>query len=90
MPQPPGAAPAFITANNTQALTALGLSGDAARNAALYFPRVIESDPNRQDQLDTFVPCGAWLASWHAQTDSGGLEGAGRHRRGLNGVQAWR
>ena len=59
----------FITANNTQALTALGLSGDAARNAALYFPRLIESDPNRQGQLDTFAPCGC-VAGVIARTDA--------------------
>ena len=45
------------------------LSGDAARNAALYFPRVIESDPNRQGQLDTFVPCGC-VAGVMARTDA--------------------
>ena len=39
-------------------LTNLGLSGVAARNAALYFPRVIQADPLREGQLDTFVPCG--------------------------------
>jgi phage tail sheath protein FI len=78
----------FITANNTQALTALGLSGDAARNAALYFPRVIESDPNRQDQLDTFVPCGC-VAGVMARTD--GQRGVWKAPAGidaaLNGVQ---
>ncbi|MEQ8961450.1 MAG: phage tail sheath family protein, partial [Coleofasciculus sp. C2-GNP5-27] len=39
-------------------LTALGLSGTMARNAAIYFPRVIQADPQREGQLDTFVPCG--------------------------------
>jgi len=69
-------------------LTALGLSGDAARNAALYFPRVLEADPNRGGQIATFVPCGV-VAGVMARTDvargvwkaPAGLEAA------LNGVQ---
>ncbi|MEP6898109.1 MAG: phage tail sheath C-terminal domain-containing protein [Rhodanobacter sp.] len=77
-----------ITQSNGAALTALGLNGDAARNAALYFPRVIESDPMRQGQLDTFVPCGI-VAGVMARTDTqrgvwkapAGLDAA------LNGVQ---
>lgn len=50
-------------------LTALGLTGPVARNAAIYFPRVIQSDPLRENQLDTFVPCGI-MAGLMAQTDS--------------------
>ena len=50
-------------------LTGLGLTGPAARNAAIYFPRVIQSDPLRENQLDTFVPCGI-MAGLMAQTDS--------------------
>lgn len=77
-----------ITQNNNQALTALGLSGEAARNAALYFPRVLEADPARQGQTDTFVPCGI-VAGVMARTDvqrgvwkaPAGLDAA------LNGVQ---
>ncbi|RUL78938.1 phage tail sheath family protein [Dyella choica] len=77
-----------ITAGNDAALTALGLNGVAARNAALFFPRVIESDPARQGQLDTFVPCGV-VAGIMARTDAqrgvwkapAGLDAA------LNGVQ---
>ena len=69
-------------------LAALGLTGTAARNAALYFPRVIESDPKRQGQLDTFVPCGI-VAGVMARTDTqrgvwkapAGIDAA------LNGVQ---
>jgi phage tail sheath protein FI len=67
----------------------LGLSGLAARNAALYFPRVIEADPLREGQLDTFVPCGI-VAGVMARTDvqrgvwkaPAGLDAA------LNGIQA--
>jgi phage tail sheath protein FI len=50
-------------------LSALGLNGPAARNAALFFPRVIEFDPQRGGQLDTFVPCGA-IAGIFARTDA--------------------
>ena len=59
------------TADPAQAqakLDALGLSVEEARNAALYFPRVIEADPLRQGQLDTFVPCGL-VAGVMARTD---------------------
>lgn len=49
-------------------LAALGLSGDASRNAALYFPRVLQSDPLRNGQIDTFVPCGI-IAGVMARTD---------------------
>jgi hypothetical protein len=49
-------------------LTALGLSGPAARNAALYFPRVRQADPLRDGQTDVFVPCGI-IAGVMARTD---------------------
>lgn len=45
-------------ANARAGLPSLGLTGNAARNAALYFPLVAEADPNREFQLDNFVPCG--------------------------------
>lgn len=69
-------------------LSALGLTGVEARNAALYFPRVIQSDPLRENQLDTFVPCGI-IAGVMARTDvnrgvwkaPAGLDAA------INGVQ---
>ena len=50
-------------------LADLGLTGIAARNAALYFPRVRESDPKLDGQLDTFVPCGI-IAGVMARTDT--------------------
>ena len=82
-----GSVGAIIQGNNA-ALTGLGLNGDAARNAALYFPRVLEADPKRQGQLDTFVPCGI-VAGVMARTDTqrgvwkapAGIDAA------LNGVQ---
>lgn len=49
-------------------LTALGLNGLDARNAALYFPRVIQADPLREGQLDTFASCGI-IAGVMARTD---------------------
>jgi phage tail sheath protein FI len=58
-----------IVKDNAAALTELNLSGDRARNAALFFPRVIEPDPQREGQLDTFVPSGA-LAGLFARTDT--------------------
>ena len=69
-------------------LGALGLSGVAARNAALYFPRVLEADQKRESQIDTFVPCGI-VAGVMARTDTqrgvwkapAGLDAA------LNGIQ---
>ncbi|HEY5151344.1 MAG TPA: phage tail sheath subtilisin-like domain-containing protein [Mycobacterium sp.] len=48
---------------------ALGLVGTAARNAALYYPRVVESDPTRGGQIDTFPACGA-IAGVMARTDA--------------------
>src|SRR6185369_12803201 len=41
----------------------------AARNAALYFPCVLESDPLLNGQIDTFVPCGI-IAGVMARTDT--------------------
>ena len=39
-------------------LNSLGLSGNILSNAALYFPRVKETDPLQKGQIDMFVPCG--------------------------------
>jgi hypothetical protein len=50
-------------------LSALNLTGTFARNAAIYFPRVIEADPLRQGQLDTFAPSGI-VAGIMARTDA--------------------
>src|SRR5271169_5263846 len=40
-------------------LSAHGLTGQAARNAGLYFPRLIEVDPNHNGQSDVFAASGA-------------------------------
>ncbi len=50
-------------------LTALGLTGVPARNAALYFPRLRAPDPTAENRLRTFVPCGA-VAGVMARTDA--------------------
>ena len=71
-------------------LPTLSISGNSARNAALYFPRVIEADLQRKGQLDTFAPCGQ-IAGIMARTDAqrgvwkapAGLDAA------LNGVQGF-
>ncbi len=70
-------------------LGTLGVSGIDARNAALYYPLVIEADPLRENQPDLFVPCGI-VAGLMATTDTNrgvwkspaGIDAA------LNGVQA--
>ena len=69
-------------------LSTLKLSSIAARNAAVFFPRVIESDPARQSQLDTFVPCGI-IAGIMARTDSqrGVWKAPAGLDASLNGVQ---
>ena len=75
-------------ANAKKGLTDLGLSGEAARNAALFFPRVLQPDPLREGQIDVFVPCGI-IAGVMARTDTtrgvwkapAGLDAA------LNGIQ---
>lgn len=61
--------PDTATASAIAGLPALGLNGPAARNAALFFPRIRQSDPVRDGQIDTFVPCGA-IAGIFARTDS--------------------
>jgi phage tail sheath protein FI len=84
-----GASPVTAVSNAIAGLGTLGLSGTSARNAALYFPRVVESDPQRDNQLDTFVPSGL-IAGIMARTDTqrgvwkapAGLDAA------INGIQA--
>ena len=50
-------------------VAAMALTGDGARNAAIYFPRIRQSDPQLGGQVDTFVPCGT-IAGIMARTDS--------------------
>jgi phage tail sheath protein FI len=76
-------------ANAVAGLSALGLTGVEARNAALYFPRVVEPDPLRDGQIDVFVPCGI-IAGIMARTDTN--RGVWKAPAGLdasvNGVRA--
>jgi len=75
-------------ANARAGLAALGLSSEAARNAALYFPRVLEADPLRDGQIDTFVPCGI-VAGVMARTDTsrGVWKAPAGLDASLNGIQ---
>ncbi|WP_232298707.1 phage tail sheath subtilisin-like domain-containing protein [Granulicella tundricola] len=43
--------------------------GTKSANAAIYFPRINEQNPLLDNQLQTFVPCGA-LAGIYARTDA--------------------
>lgn len=69
-------------------VAALGLTGTAARNAAIYFPRVLEEGPLRNAQVDTFAPCGAIAGVW-ARTDmEGGVwKAPAGQAASLSGVQ---
>lgn len=51
------------------ALTDVGISGPAARNAAVFFPRLNQANPLRAGLVETFVPCGA-VAGIYAATDA--------------------
>jgi phage tail sheath protein FI len=58
-----------LVSGATAMVTALNLTGPDARNAAVFYPRVLESDPMRSGQIDTFPACGA-IAGEMAQTDA--------------------
>ncbi len=45
------------------------LSGQDARNAAIFFPRLSQPDPLQNGLIDNFVPCGA-VAGVFARTDT--------------------
>ena len=47
----------------------VNLTGDKARNAFLYYPRVEMADPKRGGQFDTFAACGI-IAGVFARTDT--------------------
>ena len=66
----------------------LGLSGTAARNAALYFPCVRQVDPLRDSRIDTFAPSGI-IAGIMARTDvsRGVWKAPAGLDASLNGVQ---
>jgi phage tail sheath protein FI len=89
-------APAEWSANGTSAvanavagLSDLGLTGVAARNAALYFPRVREPNPLEAGQLITLAPCGI-VAGVMARTDAQRGARCGVDRSGERSAQsAW-
>ncbi len=61
--------PANWTTVGNVNLNDVGITGLTARNAAVYFPRILQGDPLRGNQLDTFVPCGI-IAGAIASTDA--------------------
>jgi len=75
------------------AVADVGLFGDSARNAAVFYPRILEADPLRKGQLAKYVPCGA-VAGIIASTDAtrgvwkapAGLEAALQGVQGLSVV----
>jgi uncharacterized protein len=78
-----------IAVNNASGgLGSLNLNGDITRNAILYFPLLIQSDPYKDGQLDTFVPCGT-AAGIMAKTDAtrGVWKSAAGQDAGINGAR---
>src|SRR5262245_51891830 len=63
-----GKVPEAAASNAAAGVSQLGLSDPAGRNAAIYFPRLVETDPNNEGTPDVFVPCGA-IAGVMASTD---------------------
>jgi hypothetical protein len=55
--------------NALAGLSGIGIAGQIARNAALFFPRIVASDPALGNQPEQFVPSGA-IAGIFARTDS--------------------
>ncbi|HEX7998771.1 MAG TPA: phage tail sheath C-terminal domain-containing protein [Pyrinomonadaceae bacterium] len=86
-----GASPATAASKAIAGLGTLNLVGVAARNAALYFPRVVQPDPQRSNQPDVFVPSGI-IAGIMVRTDAqrgvwkapAGLDAT---LKGINGLQ---
>lgn len=56
-------------ANAQTGAPGMNLTGDRARNAAIYFPRILQADPKLDGQLDAFVPSGM-IAGVMARTDA--------------------
>lgn len=88
-PDPAWAIPVANTlANVRTGRTQLGLTGPAARNAALYFPALRMIDPLRDSRVDTFMPSGM-VAGIIARTDvaRGVWKAPAGLDASLNGVQ---
>ena len=83
-----GSSSATAAANAIKGLDDLGLKGPSARNAALYFPRVLQADSERDGQTETFVPSGI-IAGVMSRTDA--TRGVWKAPAGidasLNGIQ---
>jgi Bacteriophage tail sheath protein len=62
---PAGTSPAKVA----DAVTELGLFGEQARNAALFYPRLLQSDPTADGRIAEFAACGA-VAGVIARTDA--------------------
>ena len=68
-------------------LSSLNLTGQEARNAAIFFPRVLQTDPKQDGQLNTFVPCGV-VAGIMARTDA--TRGVWKAPAGLDATSVFR
>lgn len=55
--------------NKEQAKAGIGGVGTNSKNAAIFFPRLRQPNPLREQQLQDFVPCGA-VAGIFARTDA--------------------
>jgi phage tail sheath protein FI len=58
-----------VSAASNGVRTAAPVTGLQSRNAAIFFPRLVMRDPLRDNQLDSFAPCGA-IAGIFAKTDA--------------------
>lgn len=63
-----GSIPQKLLDNPATALGKLNLSDIKARNAAIYYPRVKEADPLRENRVSTYAACGI-IAGVMARTD---------------------
>lgn len=81
-------APSITVSRAINGVGDLNLSGDITRNAALFFPRIKQADPERDGQLQVMVPCGI-IAGVMARTDT--ARGVWKSPAGidasLNGIQ---
>jgi phage tail sheath protein FI len=65
---PSGDKAPILTGPPATSLGELNINGPEARNAAVYFPRVKQSNPLRNGAIEPFVPCGI-IAGVMAATD---------------------
>jgi uncharacterized protein len=76
-----------LVSHASDRLSDLGLNGDAARNAAVFYPRVLQADPLRDGFVSSAVPCGI-IAGLMARTDAqrGVWKAPAGIDAGLNGI----